>query len=192
MVDVFTVFSTLGQGTVIGVTTGTSGARLLAEYVCPNHKPGVAYDELDLRETLIDCLDASWKPYNPFWNRRDFCTVPRNPFIEGYDVSMVRDRQLDQRDIIGQLHVFYQKFAKNSMLAADFSDNLRQCRRSFDVNWRRDTCYVTPTELTSKYWKVSAGQKVRRSARSVLQTTVRTLKDRSVLEASAKNRKAKT
>ena len=174
-------------GVSVGMGVGGAATRGLAEYLCPNPpRRGVGYDELDLRETLTDCLDASWKPFNPFWNRRDFCTVPRNPFVAGDDVSMITGRQLDQRDIIGQLQVFYQKLAKHSRLVKDFAGNLRQCRRSYDVNWRRDTCYVTPTELTSKYWKARAGQKVRRSVGSVLQATVKTLKARSVLEASAK------
>ena len=192
IVDVVTAFTTIGQGTAVGIGVGGSGGRVLAEYVCPDSDSGGGYEELDLRQTLVECLDNAWMPKNPFWNRRDFCTVPRNPFIQGRDVSMISGRQLDQSDVIGQLQTFYKKLSKKSKLAKDFAGDLRQCRRSFDERWWTDVCYVTPSKLTSKYWKAPVGKKVRRTVDAVLEAATKTLKSRFILDASAKTHKSRT
>lgn len=171
IVDLATVV-TLGVGTSIGsVGAGTIG-RVAAEYTCPDSHYEGAIEERSLKPVIERCLSKGWKPQNPFWDRRDFCTVPINPFVRGDDVSMIEGRQLDILDVVAQVKANFQE-AANLPAAGDFAGDLRECVRSFDENWGRDECVVTPTRRTATYWGLRSGHPSRVDTVDVLRAILR-------------------
>lgn len=159
VVDIFALGTTVGTGTGLGFKGGAAGGAVVAEYTCPDSHNAGAFEELSLGPVIERCASHVWWPYNPFWNRRDFCTVPINPFVKGRDVSMIKGRQLDVRAVVAQVGANFQKAAGASPEAGDFADDLRECMRSFDQNWGLDECVVTPTQSTAQYWRRKPGRR---------------------------------
>lgn len=197
VVDVSTLGITAGQATILGSSTGTGAGYAVGEAVCPERAHETMIEERSLREVLRACLNTGVAYGVPIigFDKRDFCTVPINPYIRGTDVMGLwfSGRQLDAIDVFRQVRASFQvverkdKRAKARLFARHFARNLKECIDTYEARWKglssrgaTDRCYVRPTAVTSDVW---GGRAKNRMAHvwisEVLRAVIRSLPERA-------------
>ena len=169
LLDIFTFGASGGTGLAAGSLSGGSAGAVTADAVCPSD-PANMIEETSLVGALGTCLETSYMPKNPFWNKRDFCRVPGSPFFApGGDISIMKGRQLDHDRIIGRLSSLIATAGKDAHRLGRISKsqnrtlrrlsrNLIQCRNSYDSNFGSDRCRIDATARTAKFFSVRAGK----------------------------------